>query len=426
MKGDFSRDSFDPVKHYTRVLMQQGRVQLDSDWNEQVNLFVHELRRLATELIGPHGGSGKGFEIVPLSEACDFGISFGTYFVDGIRCENLADTTTPDPPTTPQQTSLSYTAQPDYPSPPLLRSDGRYVIYLEVWEREITCINDPSLRESALGGTDTAIRTKVVWQVKAIEDRTGNLKALETQAEQFLRDALPQTTARLQVRRQPDYGNTGHLPLENHLYRVEIHRGGTLDDSASFKWSRDNGSRIFAVTRVAGDVVYVDDLRRGDESGLCPGSYVEYEDDESVLKQEPYGVMRVSAVCREASSVTLEDPTASLPKEGVAHHALLRLWDGPPQLLRNGAGTSKSDWISIENGIEIQFAGGTALSGDYWLIPSRTADADIAWPKEPKPPAGRCYHRAPLAAIQFVRGRTVELTDLRRVFCTQGKPATKL
>lgn len=31
MKGDFARAVFDPVKHFVRVLMQQGRVTLDAD-----------------------------------------------------------------------------------------------------------------------------------------------------------------------------------------------------------------------------------------------------------------------------------------------------------------------------------------------------------------------------------------------------------
>ena len=34
MKGDFSKDTFDAKKHFHEVLMQQGRVLLDSDWNE--------------------------------------------------------------------------------------------------------------------------------------------------------------------------------------------------------------------------------------------------------------------------------------------------------------------------------------------------------------------------------------------------------
>ena len=54
MKGDFSRNTFDPRKHFTRVLMQQGRVQLDADWNEQAAILLHYVRTLAADLIGPH------------------------------------------------------------------------------------------------------------------------------------------------------------------------------------------------------------------------------------------------------------------------------------------------------------------------------------------------------------------------------------
>jgi hypothetical protein len=57
MKADFSRDTFNPLKHFSRVLMQQGRVQLDADWNEQTPaILLHYLRSLGADLIGPHGG----------------------------------------------------------------------------------------------------------------------------------------------------------------------------------------------------------------------------------------------------------------------------------------------------------------------------------------------------------------------------------
>jgi len=59
MKGDFSLDSFDAKKHFLRVLMQQGRVQLDADWNEQTSILLHYLQNLAADLIGPHGGRPK-------------------------------------------------------------------------------------------------------------------------------------------------------------------------------------------------------------------------------------------------------------------------------------------------------------------------------------------------------------------------------
>ena len=61
MKGDFSRDTFNASQHFLRVLMQQGRVQLDADWNEQVAILLHYLQNLAKDLIGPSGGPSHDY-----------------------------------------------------------------------------------------------------------------------------------------------------------------------------------------------------------------------------------------------------------------------------------------------------------------------------------------------------------------------------
>jgi uncharacterized membrane protein len=47
MKGDFSRSTFDPANNFTSVRMQQGRMQLDADWNEQMDILLHLLRAQA-------------------------------------------------------------------------------------------------------------------------------------------------------------------------------------------------------------------------------------------------------------------------------------------------------------------------------------------------------------------------------------------
>jgi len=56
----------EPMRHYSRVLMQQGRVQLDADWNEQTEILLHYLRTLACDIIGPHAGplGALGFDIL--------------------------------------------------------------------------------------------------------------------------------------------------------------------------------------------------------------------------------------------------------------------------------------------------------------------------------------------------------------------------
>src|ERR1700720_2148648 len=89
-RGDFTRDTFKHYKHFSRVLSQQGRIQLDADSNEQTAILLHFLRSLAGDLIGQHGGPANrwGFQIGPIGGvANDFGIRPGHYYVDGILCE---------------------------------------------------------------------------------------------------------------------------------------------------------------------------------------------------------------------------------------------------------------------------------------------------------------------------------------------------
>ncbi len=65
MKGDFTRLTFAPEKHYSSVRMQQGRVQLDADWNEQLDIAAHRVETETVDVIGAAGASGDGFKLSP-------------------------------------------------------------------------------------------------------------------------------------------------------------------------------------------------------------------------------------------------------------------------------------------------------------------------------------------------------------------------
>ncbi|MFO0614269.1 MAG: DUF6519 domain-containing protein [Polyangiaceae bacterium] len=67
MPGDFSRIAFVPSKGYVGVLMQQGRVQLDYDWNQQVDILQHRLGALTRDVVGPEGAprGAPGFAVAP-------------------------------------------------------------------------------------------------------------------------------------------------------------------------------------------------------------------------------------------------------------------------------------------------------------------------------------------------------------------------
>jgi len=69
MNGDISRSSFRPRRHFHDVAMQQGRVQLDADWNEAQAIGSHLDESTRLDTIGPRGvpkvGGGFGIALAP-------------------------------------------------------------------------------------------------------------------------------------------------------------------------------------------------------------------------------------------------------------------------------------------------------------------------------------------------------------------------
>ena len=65
MNGDFSRNTFRPRRHHSSVRLQQGRVQVDADWNEQVDIALHRDEVTTRDVIGPAGApvGSDGFAI---------------------------------------------------------------------------------------------------------------------------------------------------------------------------------------------------------------------------------------------------------------------------------------------------------------------------------------------------------------------------
>jgi hypothetical protein len=472
MKGDFTRDTFDPSKHYIRVNMQQGRVQLDADWNEENSIILHYLQSLAKDLIGTQGGpfEGCGFEIIPVlngkSPDFDFAITCGHYYVDGVLCEN-------DSPTVnirkvkrsigkskstegiiyflgknrkePRDLDLqvtTYKTQPDYPLPEseklTLKTISPSLFYLDVWERHITFIDDPEIREVALGGADTCTRTKTVWQVKVCDPKTvltEKAKIDSNRLQTWLQQKLqPKNRGRMKARaKQPASDeselsatdpNAGYPGIENQLYRVEIHQGSERR-RPTFKWSRENGSVAFPIRKLEGKIVTLKTLGMDDRKGLSEGDFVEIEDDDYVVQNRAERLLEIEKIDRSNLKVFLKERPESKVGTRPEKHPLLRRWDhkkGGLKLVGGAVLLRENAWLDLENGIQVFFEGGgrTYRSGDYCLIPARTATHNIEWPgtsanPESIPFHGVTHHYAPLAIISKVK-KTLRVRDCRLKF----------
>lgn len=452
-RGDFSRDTFDPLKQYSRVLMQQGRVLLDADWNEQTSILLHFLRTLTVDLIGPHGGPDRrsssnsepmDFEIKVIPGGTDFEIGNGHYYVNGFLCENSA--------------KVQYTKLPNAQS---LESNKPYLVYLDVWERHITSIDNDEIREIALNGPDTATRAQVVWQIGITYQypyEEGYLKdiptnpGLNTPWKHWVEEQWPEWVGKPANRGQlkarakeaePKATDPCNIPPEaryrgeNQLYRVEIHKGGKVSQNPTFKWSRDNSAVEFSIKAIApstdSSVVTVADLGRDERLSLREGDWVEIVDEASLLANLAEPLLQVLAVDRVMSQVTLSGKPVG--DRGKGKLARLRRWDhraddpknneslieGAVALKVANSPNSPNDWLQLEDGIQIQFQpGGEFRTGDYWLIPARSATGDVEWPGPlEKPdaigPHGIDHYYAPLALIS-----NGGVTDCRRLWKPLG------
>lgn len=482
MKADLSRETFSSRKHYSAVLMQQGRVQTDADWNEQRAIDRHRIEAEARDLFGPSGAraDASGFEI-SVHDGKTLGIGPGNLYVDGILCQNEV---------TEDGEPLLFEDQADVPPglrvPVIERLTGDLDVrlaYLDVWDRHVTALDDEGIREVALGGPDTTTRSRTIWQADVLKvgadtskvpelqpllERHANLVSRleepEDEAEadalreelartnnlilgllsvdcegsfEALEEANPRSTGTLLARALPPASaespcvlppSAGYERLENQLYRVEVHRAGDRG-TVAFKWSRDNGSVTTAVLGLAptvdGTEISVRDLGRDETLGFANGQYVELVDDATELAGEAGPLMQIVDVDPAARTITVgESLTAVDQQELRDFHYKLRRWDSEGAL---PASARDGGFVELEGGIQVRFSEGLYNTGDYWLIPARAATGEIEWPEDKAlPPAGIEHHLAPLALVMAAtvdeEKRLLVLSDCRPLF----PPVTEL
>lgn len=430
MKGDFTRFTHDPRKHYTRVLKQQGRVDLDADWNEAVEIFTRRDRIEAIDVIGRCGvpQDSNGFKIDATPDGSDLTITPGRIYVDGILCEREG----PD--------AGSITEQEDLPGYEPPAEAGVYLAYVDVWDRHITYLEDPGIREVALGGPDTTTRTRTICQVRLL--RIADDGPLDRHACQpFPADP---STGRLAAAAASSSAPTnpcavpegaGYTGLENRLYRVEIHDDGRGPNGTpgarpvTFKWSRDNGSVVLPVADdngIDGDRVTLKRFGFDEVLTVKVGDWVEVLGDETELYGRPGTLAQIVP-----DGIDRADLEVELDRDVSAHagesYLKLRRWDHQATAdlaLVDGALPIPAGPFELEDGVIVEFqAGGTYHVGDYWVIPARTREGTVLWPQEGTPPAARLllphgirHHYCTLALVRRSGEAWTEVRDCRPLF----------
>ncbi len=466
MATDFSRVRLNPLLDYAGVELKQGGVLLDADANELVALIDRRLRALASDTLGRATVSSttpNAFKITAV--AAGLQIDKGRLYVDGLLAENHG-AASPDPAKRVFDSLMAensfidkipYAGQPYLPSPPALPTAGRHLVYLDVWNREVTHLEQPELVESAVA-VETSSRLQTVWQVRVLAPEAGTGTSCvtpDTSIPGWNEVITPSTgvlsTGTFDIAPTDDPCELpptgGYRGLENQLYRVEIHEPGQPGDTASFKWSRENasvGSRVASM--LSGTVLELESLGRDDVLRISSGDWVEIIDDVREFSQAA-GEMRRVTVDDTTRRITFTPalpagmlpgsfPDSSLPK---TRNLRVRRWEqkgavfrtdasGTPVQVQDLDATGSTGLIKVpaagttlllENGVTMSFAStGTKgfKAGDHWEFAARTPDASVEM-LDRAPPRGIHHHYARLGIWDVAAGT---VSDCRKPWPPQG------
>ena len=458
MKGDISRYRFNARNGFSGVNQQQGRVQLDADWNEWTDVIDRRTRAETVDTYGVFPSTGIGGVAVVSPQTPDaflieviagkLSIGQGRMYVDGLLAENFGDENGPqdfDPLLAELrgQNPLAYTQQPYNPDPVDLPATGPHLAYLEVWQRGVSHLQRPDLVEKAIG-VDTTTRTQTVWQVRLLQNIDSSITCTSPDAdlgapwEAIIAPSAGRLSSRA-VGVPPDSDpcelppSGGYRGLENQLYRIEIHDGGVAG-TATFKWSRDNASVAASVVEVVSATkLKLASLGRDAVLRFNTGDWVEITDDWRELSGESgdpdrrIGEIRKISVDDASQTISFSPalpagliPTGSGDNTLEQRHLRVIRWD-QKGLVRDDADNVIVDldapaskgvipvpaagvWVTLENGVQVQFsrdpATGVFRCNDYWSIAARTADASVEV-LNGAPPRGIHHHYARLALVTF-------------------------
>lgn len=413
MSFDTSRFTFDPWNDYSGVVMEQGRVQLDSDWNEWLAELARRMQAGTLDILGRAvypATTPFAFQITVTTDssgANHVNIGPGRMYVDGLLAENhgpqasaqwdpaLAELSgSPQPPGASPTGTTDYTEQIYYPNVTLPSGNGPFLAYLDVWKRAVDYLVDPTLVDAAVN-VDTTGRVQTVWQVKLASLPSGATCSSAEANPPWPGPSLGQLTNGYAGTGSSGpccmTSGTGYTGMENQFYRVEVHKPGiaatgntyplTGTGTATFKWSRDNASVETGVTLIQpvtnslnnnAAQLTVLSLGRDQVLGFAPGNWIELLDDDLELNGEPGELHQIDSVDFSARTITLVDllqTPANFPVNGsyqttASRHTRIRRWDQSGQIFQTGPAAGQTTvWVDL---------GATGSTGDIPVPPPGT------------------------------------------------------
>lgn len=422
MGSDRARISYDPSRAWRSVVAQQGRVTLEADVNEASIIAQENLRAEIIDIVGPAGTPDDGYAVSGAGRG-DISVGPGTLYLGGWRLAL-------DQP-------LLASAQPDWlDAPAYVGAGGNEAVLLRATEQDVTAVEDQALREVALGGPDTAARSRLLQHVLRLPVTASDCAdAAKAVAAQFAAQGLsidPKTlqilsTARLKVGFVPPTpapgpcdppAQGGYLGADNQLIRVTVIAFDPLTGKGTLLWGYNNASFLYRGSTAAPDKIVLAADPIDAEHTPTVGSPIEVARTRTALDTgnyiaAPEGEVRTLTAPYAPDTRTISLPSA-LPTEYVGDPngpLFIRLWQAEV------AFTSGQPTLLDPSGLQITVsldALPTLASRPFWTFAVRPSTPINVYParygQSPQPPEGQRQWLCELAVIGW-EGQTFHLLD---------------
>ena len=380
-----------------------------SEFSEFLGIFslLGMFGGMAEEAEGEGGGEGGEDGLLNLLELMNTQFEFthpsienaGRMYVAGLPCILVKDTL------------YSEQADPNDPAlaPPVAGVVRKDTVYLDVWQEPVTYVEDPEIREIALGGPDTTTRLQVKHRVRVNQG-----------------GGLPQGQGIGKGTLATEGVYTGEA---NRLYRIEIDTAGEIG-TASFRWSEDNAAtiqRVIAPIPAGSRKVVVEDASA-------------FHSGDLILLSKEFGSEMHQIQSVFGNVVTLNDPVGGqltlLPAASKVPQFTGFSMEDRPKIQRWNAfkvpiaadpsDATISGAILLNDGVAIRFGGKGLQRGDYWIFKTRFLAGDEPSGINPETrieplsfvlPRGVLHYYAPLAILT----RDGDDLDPDRVLLIQDK-----
>jgi hypothetical protein len=454
MGSDRARVSFDRKQQYRTVVMQQGRVTLESDWNEAQQITQEEMRSEARDFVGPAGTPDNGYQVLPSTEpttpAFDFSVEGGTMYVGGMRVHHAG--------------SIDYGNQSDWrdygPQDPdwvdfttlAAAPPADEFVYLSLREQEISAVEDGDLKDVALGGPDTAQRTcllqrivrvacngtdcgsglaaaKAKWQSEGLyfDSKTMRLNAWSTLRVGFSGQVQTQNPCQPQAQ-------GGYVGPDNQLIRVQISGLDPTTQDPMILWGFDDASFLYQIQVDAGNPQQLDfqtipvDAQHqpvGGQAVEVLRTAAELSNGANVAATTGFAFTLTQNYDPDSQSIQLPSGV-SLPADYLNSsqspppppQLYLRVWQNEITCTPGQAYPLGNTGLTVTlQSINHQ----PFHAGDYWLFAVRTATPQIVYPQRYQngfqPPDGPRLWACPLGVIAWSGEIATLASDCRNQFC---------